>query len=271
MTLTVERMDDRIAPAVLITLTTGAPPPFGLEALGLGIYRAADDTDISHLVGVVSVEPETILHVEQMPNDPSEPSQYALDLVQAPAAWDVATGTGTTIIAVIDSGVDYAHPDLAANVWTNPGEVPGNAIDDDRNGYVDDIHGYDFANDDADPQDDFGHGTHVAGIIAAIGNNGVGVAGVNWRATVMPLRFLDARGNGYTGDAVRALAYAVANGAKISNNSWGGAVKSAALTAAVERHGTLGIFSLRLRATQGVILTRQQTTQHRLRRLPTTS
>ena len=87
-----------------------------------------------------------------------------------------------TLVAVIDTGIDYTHPDLAANIWTNPGEIAGNGVDDDGNGFVDDVHGYDFANDDGDPMDDHGHGTHVAGTIAAVGNNGIGVAGVAWTA-----------------------------------------------------------------------------------------
>src|SRR5262249_24208374 len=114
--------------------------------------------------------------------------------IDAPEAWDTATGTGRVTVAVIESGIDYNHPDLAANIWTNPGEIPGNGIDDDHNGYVDDVHGYDFVNNDGDPMDDNSHGTHVAGTIGAIGNNGVGVAGVDWNVRLMALKFLDATG-----------------------------------------------------------------------------
>ena len=142
--------------------------------------------------------------------------------IDAPEAWNVFTGSAATVVAVIDTGVDYTHPDLAANMWVNPGEIPGNGIDDDGNGFVDDVHGYDFVNNDGDPMDDHGHGTHVAGTIGAVGNNGMGVTGVNWHVRIMALKFLDARGTGTVANAIRALDYAVANGATVSNNSYGG-------------------------------------------------
>ncbi|HJQ80684.1 MAG TPA: S8 family peptidase, partial [Lacipirellulaceae bacterium] len=142
--------------------------------------------------------------------------------IDAPEAWDVTTGTGRTLVAVIDTGVDYRHPDLAANIWVNADELPGNNIDDDNNGYVDDVHGYDFYNNDGNPLDDHNHGTHVAGTIGAVGNNGSGVAGVNWDVQIMALKFLGSDGSGTTSDAIEAVRYAVANGAQISNNSWGG-------------------------------------------------
>ncbi|GAF88566.1 unnamed protein product, partial [marine sediment metagenome] len=100
------------------------------------------------------------------------------------------------------------HTDLAANIWTNPGEIAGNRIDDDGNGFIDDVHGYDFVNNDGDPMDDHSHGTHVAGTIAAAGDNGQGVVGVNWSSSIMALKFLSGRGWGYISDAVRAVNYA---------------------------------------------------------------
>jgi len=147
--------------------------------------------------------------------------------IDAKEAWDTSTGTPDTVVAVIDEGMDIDHPDLRDNIWINPGEIAANNIDDDANGYVDDVHGYDFANDDAsvydpDPISSKGdeHGTHVAGTIAAEGNDGTGVTGVNWQAQVMALKFMGPNG-GSTVDAVEAINYAVRNGAKISNNSWG--------------------------------------------------
>jgi subtilisin family serine protease/subtilisin-like proprotein convertase family protein len=183
---------------------------------------------------VLSVEPNYRIQLrDTLPNDPRFGQLYGLHNtgqtggtpdadIDAPAAWDVTTGSGRTIVAVIDTGVDYTHPDLAANMWVNADEIPNNGIDDDANGYIDDVHGYDFVNNDGDPMDDHGHGTHVAGTIGAVGNNGVGIAGVTWDVQIMALKFLDAFGGGYTDDAIRALNYAVANGATISNNSWGG-------------------------------------------------
>ena len=147
--------------------------------------------------------------------------------IDAKEAWDTSTGTPDTVVAVIDEGMDIDHPDLRDNIWINPGEIAANNIDDDANGYVDDVHGYDFANDDAsvydpDPISSKGdeHGTHVAGTMAAEGNDGTGVTGVNWQAQVMALKFMGPNG-GSTVDAVEAINYAVRNGAKISNNSWG--------------------------------------------------
>lgn len=141
--------------------------------------------------------------------------------IDAPEAWDSLTASDV-VVAVIDTGVDYTHEDLAANMWTNPGEIPGNGIDDEGNGFVDDYYGYDFSANDSDPIDEMGHGTHVAGTIAAVGDNGVGVTGVNWQSKIMAVRFLDAGGGGWTDDAVEATLYAAANGARVTNNSWGG-------------------------------------------------
>ncbi len=114
--------------------------------------------------------------------------------IDAPEAWDIGTGSTDIVVAVIDTGVDYTHPDLAANMWVNPGEIPANGIDDDGNGYIDDVHGYDFVNNDGDPMDDHYHGTHCAGTIGAVGNNSQGVAGVNWHVKIMAVKFLDAGG-----------------------------------------------------------------------------
>jgi subtilisin family serine protease len=113
----------------------------------------------------------------------------------AASAWTQITG-GNVTVAVVDTGVDLSHRDLAPNLWTNPGEIPGNGIDDDGDGIVDDVHGADFANGDGDPSDDNGHGTHVAGIVAARGGNGVGVAGLAWRARIMAVKVLGADASG---------------------------------------------------------------------------
>ncbi|MFN0198181.1 MAG: S8 family serine peptidase [Planctomycetaceae bacterium] len=155
--------------------------------------------------------------------------------IDAYEAWSTTTGNQNLIVAVIDTGIDYLHPDLAANIWTNADEIDGNGIDDDANGYIDDRHGYDFANNDANPMDDNGHGTHVAGTIGAVGNNARGVIGVAPKVQLMALKFLTATGTGFVSNAVRAIDYAVANGAKISNNSWSGGGFSTSLFQAITR------------------------------------
>jgi len=162
--------------------------------------------------------------------------------VDAPEAWDITTGDSTIIVAVIDTGIDAEHPDLLANMWVNEGEIAGDSIDNDGNGFVDDIHGWDFANDDNtiyDGADTDYHGTHVAGTIGAVSNNGIGVAGVAWNVRIMSLKFL--HNGGRTSDAIDALAYAKAHGAKFTSNSWGGGGASQALDDAIIAHGGLFI------------------------------
>ena len=174
------------------------------------------------------------------PNDTYWAELWGMLAIDAPTAWDTTIGNSDNVIAVIDTGVDYTHPDLTANIWTNPGEIAGNGIDDDGNGYVDDVHGYDFLNYDSNPiDDDHYHGTHVAGTIGAIGDNSIGVVGVNWNCKIMALKFLGPDG-GYTDDAILALEYAVNNGAKLSNNSWGGGGFSQSLYDAIANAGSSG-------------------------------
>jgi thermitase len=140
------------------------------------------------------------------------------------------------IVAVIDTGVDANIPDLKNNMWVNASEQNGQAgIDDDGNGFIDDIHGYDFVNKDGDATDDHGHGSHVAGTIAGEGNNGRDVAGVAWKAQIMAVKFLSASGSGSLADAISAIDYATQMGAHLSNNSWGGGGYNAELKAAIER------------------------------------
>jgi len=147
--------------------------------------------------------------------------------LDAPEAWDTLTSSSQPV-AIIDTGIAYDHPDLDGNIWINIHEIPDNGIDDDGNGYVDDVYGWDFVNDDNDPYDGHGHGSHVAGIVAAEGNNGVsvpeydlGTTGVLWQGKLMALKALDDAGQGWLTDAIDALQYAVDMGARISNNSWG--------------------------------------------------
>ena len=142
--------------------------------------------------------------------------------INALEAWREVRGSRQgPVIAVIDTGIDLSHPDLAANLWTNVDEIPNNGVDDDNNGVVDDVHGYNAADDNAQVQDARGHGTHVAGTIAAAGNNGQGVVGVNWEAQLMPVKIFDDNGRATVEGIVRGLLYAHDNGASITNNSWG--------------------------------------------------
>lgn len=162
--------------------------------------------------------------------------------IDAPEAWDISTGSQDIVVAVIDTGIDYTHPDLAANIWVNQAEkngLPG--VDDDGNGYVDDIYGYDFCNNDGDPMDDHYHGTHCAGTIGAIGNNNQGVAGVCWHVKIMALKFLNSAGSGSTSDAIEAVQYSILMGAKLSSNSWGGGGYSQALKDAIDAAGAAGM------------------------------
>ena len=175
--------------------------------------------------------PDVEVDVGLTPNDPylstsgswgrSYADLWGLDAIDARTAWDTTTGQGT-VIAVVDTGLDAAHPDLAANVWANAGEIPGNAVDDDGNGYVDDVHGWDFVDADPIPEDRHGHGTHVAGTAAAVGNNATGIAGVAFGARVMALKGIHDSGFGYSSDLAEAILYAAENGADVINNSWGG-------------------------------------------------
>jgi len=200
---------------------------------------------------VAYAEPDYLFTINATPNDPRFDQQYALHNtgrnnngtadadIDAPEAWDIHTGS-EVVVAVIDSGVDYNHPDLRENMWINPGEIANNSVDDDGNGYIDDIRGWDFVNNNNNPMDTNDHGTHVAGIIAASGNNGSGVVGVNWTARIMALKFIDANGTGSSSGAIRAIEYAAANGARISNNSWGGSAFSQALFDAISAANSRG-------------------------------
>ena len=173
----------------------------------------------------------TITPQATTPNDPGYPQLWGLNNtgqsggtpdadIDAPEAWDIQTGNPNLVIGVLDTGVDYNHPDLAGNIWTNPGETAGDGIDNDSNGYIDDVRGWDFAYNDNNPMDVQSHGTHVAGTIAGKGNNGVGVTGVAWNAKIMPLKWINDSGYGNTSDAILALNYATAKGVKLTNNSW---------------------------------------------------
>ena len=222
---TQERADIRAAADVKRDATL---PVRGLELVDPepGVSVGAAVTDLERMVGVVYAEPDHVIRQAAVPNDPLLSYEWDMSAIRAPEAWDVTTGSAQVTVGVVDTGIDATHPDLAPNQWTNPGESGGgretNGLDDDGNGRIDDAHGWDFVDHDAQPQDGNGHGTHVSGTIAARGNDATGVAGLNWSSAIMPLRVLGDDGNGYVSDAIRAYAYAARNGARVVNASLGG-------------------------------------------------
>ena len=139
------------------------------------------------------------------PNDPLYAGQWGLTKIKAASAWNVVTGTPGVVIAIIDSGIDRTHPDLASRLWVNPGEIAGNGVDDDNNGYVDDVHGWNFVAKSANIADDNGHGTQVAGVAAAAGNNGVGITGACWNCRIMVVKAMQSSGVANYSDIAAAV------------------------------------------------------------------
>lgn len=183
--------------------------------------------------GVIYACPNYLYWLDEVPNDPYFDLQWGLYNngqtggtagadIDALNAWNITKGSEGIVVAVIDSGVKYDHEDLMANIWTNEGEIPDNHIDDDGNGYIDDVHGWDFVNNDNDPMDDNNHGTHCSGIIGAVGNNDAGITGVNWNVKLMPLKAGNALGSLPYIAILEAMDYANSNGADIVSCSFGG-------------------------------------------------
>lgn len=272
------------ADRVLVTLADGAdaaaavrnlsasPLAAGVQRLGFNIYQVNLRAGVSvpaaipvldAVRGVAFAEADYALGVDAIPNDPSFGSLWGLNNtgqsggtpdadIDAPEAWDIARGTGQHVVAVIDTGVDYTHPDLAANMWRNPGETAGDGVDNDGNGIVDDVFGADFANNDGNPMDDNGHGTHCAGTIGGVGDNGVGVTGVAWTTRIMALKFLTSSGSGSTSNAIRCIDYAISKGASILSNSWGGGGYSSTLEQAIVRARNAGAIFVAAAGNSGV-------------------
>ncbi len=203
------------------------------------VYRVevAPETDIDQACteyaadpNVAYCQPNFRMEAQWIPNDPYYASfsswgqgyddLWGLKKLQTAEAWDVTRGAGV-VVAVVDSGVDYGHVDLAANIWTNSREIAGNGLDDDNNGYIDDVRGWDFYNNDNDPMDGHGHGTHVSGTIAAVGDNATGIVGVAPSAKIMAVKGLSDTGSGSSEGLAAAIDYAANNGADVINNSWG--------------------------------------------------
>src|SRR5262245_54062298 len=205
----------------------------GAKLLSIGSLDVTDAVARLRADPIVEyAEPNYELHALVVPNDPQFGQMYALQNtgqtggtpgadIHATQAWDIFTGDQELKIGVIDTGIDYTHPDLAANIWSNPGEIAGNGVDDDHNGYVDDVRGWDFANNDADPMDDNNHGTHCAGTVGGVGNNGLGVAGVNWKVKLLPVKFLTASGSGSLWAGAQTILYAAQMKVQVVSASWG--------------------------------------------------
>ena len=225
----------------------------GLGLAGMMLVRSSGaslDTVESWLAGdsnVSSFEEDAVRQSDMVPDDPKFSQLWGMTKINAPSAWNTSTGSSSVVVAEIDTGVDYTDSDLAANIWTNPGEIAGNGRDNDGNGFVNDVHGYDFVNNDANPMDDNGHGTHVAGIIGGAGNNSLGIAGVDWSVSIMPLKFLNSQGTGYLSDAIRAINYATMErtcygvNVRVINASWGGGEFSSAMQSAIQAANDAGI------------------------------
>jgi serine protease len=216
----------------------------GLDRIIVVKYNSSQDPNfvakqLSGLKEIEWAEPKFVYPVADFtPNDPNYASQYSLPLIKAPAAWSIIQGDTTVIIGIVDTGVDWPHPDLAANIYHNWAEIPGNGIDDDNNGYIDDIHGWDFAGlgnpdgsptPDNDPMEDRpDHGTNVAGIASAVSNNSIGVASIGFKCKILPVKTAQDNVRSSTGQALisygfEGIVYAADNHARIINCSWGGA------------------------------------------------
>src|SRR3989442_939268 len=264
---------------ILVRFKASAPPAeqaLAHAAIGARVYKSFTIVEDLHAVrlprgmrikdalrhyrrhpAVLYAEPDWIVEHQAAPNDPSFGSLWGLNNtgqsggvpdadIDAVEAWNITTGSSDVVVAVIDSGVDYNHQDLSGNMYRSARDCVANGIDDDGNGVIDDCVGIDTANNDADPRDDAGHGTHVSGTIGALGNNGVGVAGVNWTVRIMACKFLNASGSGTIGDAIDCLEYVKLmkdRGVNVvaTNNSWGGGGFSQSLLDAIEAHLQRGI------------------------------
>ncbi len=230
----------------------------------LAVVRLDKNSDVNAAIEQLRDDPEIlyaernyVVHTNATPNDPRFPELYGMDNtgqtggtadadIDAVEAWDNSVGSSDIVVGVVNTGVDYTHEDLAANMWVNPAEIPGNGVDDDGNGVIDDVHGFNAITGSGDPMDDHDHGSHCSGTIGAAGNNGIGVAGVNWEVQIMALKFLNAGGSGTLEDAISAIDYAVAQrnagiNLRVLSNSWSGGGFSQALLDAITAASDVGI------------------------------
>ena len=257
------------ADAILVQLAPGAAPPArsggadsGPPILALSAVSPHDEAPLLRIplqpgddavaaaeeaargAGVAFAEPVYLVQASRAPSDPRYKDLWGLAKIGAPAAWARSTGDRSVTVAIVDDGVALDHPDLKDNVWVNEQELDGNGLDDDQDGYVDDVNGWDFVADRPTPApaatgDARWHGTHAAGIIGAVGDNRVGVVGVNWKVSLMALRALGPQG-GRSDDVARAIDFAAEHGARVINASWGGGGESRAIAQAIARAGQKG-------------------------------
>ena len=242
--LIVRMKPGRAAELMALNAAVGAKTKRAIEKLGFYSIRLPKGADLEKMMAryrrnpaVEYAGPNHYLHLALMPNDPvfyygddfwgvpqwglyNDVGKYRAD-IHAPEAWSRTTGSPNVIIATIDTGILYNHEDLQGKIWINPGEIPANGIDDDHNGYVDDWRGWNFVNNTNDATDDYEiyHGSLVAGVAAAAGNNGIGIAGVSWGSPILPCKVIDSTGQGTEDDAAAAVVYAVDLGAKVINLS----------------------------------------------------
>ena len=220
------------APLLRVPLQPGTDPVVAAE-------------EASKRAGVAFAEPVYMYQTSKTPNDPRYKDLWGLAAIDAPGAWARMTGDRAVAVAIVDDGVALDHPDLKANIWVNKQELAGNGVDDDLDGFVDDVHGWDFVDNDPDPSPaatgaERWHGSHVSGTIGATGDNRVGVTGVNWKVSLMALRAIGPQG-GRSDDLARAIDFAADHGARIINASWGGGGASQVLSKAIERAGKKGV------------------------------
>jgi len=204
---------------------------------------------------VEAAQPNFYYRLAQTPNDPqyANAGMYGLGKISAPAAWDLTTGSASVVVAVIDTGINYNHEDLSANMWRNPGEIEANGIDDDGNGFIDDYYGWDFYFNDSNPQEEFLHGTHVAGTIGAVGNNNLGVVGVNWTVRLMAIKIYNLSGDATSAMLINAYNYVrmMKNrgvNIRVTNNSYAGCNEACgydqATKEALEALGDAGVLNV---------------------------
>jgi subtilisin family serine protease len=235
-------------PSWLVGTADGPPAaasvPGAQIAPGIRLVRSdqASARRLRHLPGVRWVEPNRRFYASSIeaPSDPLIGRQWALRSARVRGAW-LATIGGEITVAVLDSGIDFSNPDLTENLWTNQAEVPDNRVDDDGNGFVDDVHGADTVNYDGDPADGWGHGTAVASVIGARGDDGFGISGVAWSVRLMPVKVLHDHGWGTTASMISGLRYALRAGARIVNMSLNGPESSQALDEAIRQAEAQGV------------------------------